>query len=453
MRAIADERRDANDRVVSPVMRFAELPEVQSRGEERPVHRRRELLDARVQRVAPGGARRRLDDSGVGIRLADAHERRQAFAAHHAVGIEHDHVAVLASPAAAEVGDVAALALDPVLSPAIEDAAEAVDGAAERKPGIELGDARIGVAGVGQDEKVEPVERAGLLQRLVRRAQSREHARHVFVADRHDDRGARFGWNRRGTAAGHPLRDRVTVATPVEQPESGERGPESGGYPCEQHAEEHEHGDLDRSLALIREHDRHVIRRDDRLHDDQRDHDQAAMRGAGAPAASRIARLRSRAPLDARLPPTRVAGRAGLASGPRMRRHRASRKARRRFESLAPMDIARDDIVGMRRPASRWRCAAARRSSRTRHSPHSRTMRRAPRARGRAPPRSSLRARAHRRKAPRAARRTAEGGSDSAAGAARVTRSAGCSSMSPIASWCRCEGTRATRRASCHPVA
>src|SRR6185312_8178662 len=104
--------------------------------------------------------------------------------------------------------DVAALALDPVLSPAIENAAEAVYGATKREPGVELGDARIGIAGVGQDEKVESVERAGLLQRLVRCAQSRKHALHVFVADRHDDRRARFRWNRRGTAAGHPLRDR-----------------------------------------------------------------------------------------------------------------------------------------------------------------------------------------------------------------------------------------------------
>src|SRR4029079_17949820 len=98
--------------------------------EQRPVDAGGELLDARVQRVAAGRARRGLHDARVRIRLGDAHERRQAIAGHDAVGVEHDHVTVLAAPAAAEVGDVAALSLDPVLAPAIEHAPESADGAA-----------------------------------------------------------------------------------------------------------------------------------------------------------------------------------------------------------------------------------------------------------------------------------------------------------------------------------
>ena len=48
---------------------------MQARGEQRPVDAGRELLDARVQRVAAGGARRRLDDAGVGVGLDQPHQR------------------------------------------------------------------------------------------------------------------------------------------------------------------------------------------------------------------------------------------------------------------------------------------------------------------------------------------------------------------------------------------
>src|SRR5262249_3825828 len=50
--AVRHEGRDADDRVVSPVLSVAELPPVQPGGEHRPVDMTRELLDAREQRAA-----------------------------------------------------------------------------------------------------------------------------------------------------------------------------------------------------------------------------------------------------------------------------------------------------------------------------------------------------------------------------------------------------------------
>ncbi len=134
------ERRDADDRVVAPVVRFAELPEVQAGGEQRAVDAGRELLDARIERLAAERARRGLDDAGVRVGFHQAHQLDQASPAHDAVGVEHDHVAVALAPAAAEIGDVAALALDAVLAPAVEDAAEAVRTAAQIEPRLALGD-------------------------------------------------------------------------------------------------------------------------------------------------------------------------------------------------------------------------------------------------------------------------------------------------------------------------
>ena len=68
-RAMLDERGHPDDRVVPPVVRFPKLPEVQPRGEERPVDTGGELLDARVERLAPGSVRRGLDDACARIRL------------------------------------------------------------------------------------------------------------------------------------------------------------------------------------------------------------------------------------------------------------------------------------------------------------------------------------------------------------------------------------------------
>ena len=343
-RAVADEWRDADDRVVAPVVGFAELPEMQAGREQRPVDGGGELLDARIERVATGSARRRLDDSRIGIGLGDPDQRRQAVAAHHAVGIEHDHVTVLASPAAAEIGDVAALALDAVLAPAIEDAPEAAHCAVERRPGVDLRDADVGIAAVGEHEEIEAIECAGVAQRFVRGAQSRENAHDILVADRHDDRGARVLGNRRRAVAAGSLRDRETVAPRREKHEPGDRGPESGRNPAEEDREQHEHRDLERLPPVVGQHPRHEVGRDDRLADDQCQQQQASPRRAPVPA-YRGSGLRCG-----------DLGRAGILGqrcpravrGPGARRHRAARQGRRRVQALAALDVARHQRPGGR---------------------------------------------------------------------------------------------------------
>ena len=59
------ERLKPDDRVVAPVVRFAKLPEMQARGEQRPIDAVGELLHARIQGIAADCARRGLDDAGV----------------------------------------------------------------------------------------------------------------------------------------------------------------------------------------------------------------------------------------------------------------------------------------------------------------------------------------------------------------------------------------------------
>src|SRR5215475_1350928 len=102
------ERGDADDGVVSPVMRFAQLPEMQARHEYRTVGSTGELLHPRKQRIATCGARGGLDDSGARIALRNQHELGQTVARHYAVRIENHHVAIVATPTPAKVRDIAA---------------------------------------------------------------------------------------------------------------------------------------------------------------------------------------------------------------------------------------------------------------------------------------------------------------------------------------------------------
>src|SRR6202521_5368044 len=171
---MAHEWRDTDDRVMPPVMGFAGLPEVQAGGEQRPVDAGRELLHAGIESVASRGTWRGLDDACVGIRFDQPNQRGQAFAAHHAVRVQHDHVAIILTPAPAEIGDVAALAFDPVLAPSIKNAAEATDRAAHVKPGGDFSNADIGLVRIGEHEEIEVLELARALQRIVARAQSGE---------------------------------------------------------------------------------------------------------------------------------------------------------------------------------------------------------------------------------------------------------------------------------------
>ena len=108
--AMIGERARADDRVMAPVIAVMSHPGAQARGDDRAGDPGGELLQAREHRVAVDDQRQALDDAGVGVRL---HRRRQTddrFARHQAVGVEHDHVRVMAAPMGDEIGDVAGLA-------------------------------------------------------------------------------------------------------------------------------------------------------------------------------------------------------------------------------------------------------------------------------------------------------------------------------------------------------
>jgi len=224
-----------DDGVVAPVVRLAELPVLHAGGEQPPRHAAGELLRAGMQRRQARGLRRGLDDAGLGVRFHQPHQRGQALAAHHAVGVEHHHVAVVAAPAAAEVGHVAGLALGAALAPAVVDVYVVADGGAQLVPGGEFGGAQIGVAGVGQHVHVEQPGQPRGGQRFAGGTQPGRDSGHVLVADRHDDGGARTGVDR---AVGHRMARQPEAVAAQLHDEAHHGGEESRRHPGEQQREE-----------------------------------------------------------------------------------------------------------------------------------------------------------------------------------------------------------------------
>ena len=241
-RAVVDERLYANDRVVAPVVRFTQLPEVEPGGEQRAVDPRGELLQPRIERVHARRLGRGLDDAGIGVGLHQSDQAGQTFATHHAVGVQHHHIAVAAAPATTEVVDVAALALHPATAATVEDVTEAIHRTAQLDPGLLLGNTGVRVVAVAEHENVEMLEFTGCLERLVSRAQAGEHTRHVLVGNRHHQRRTRLGRYRFG--AGAAGRDAVTVLAAQQLEEAHQRSPEAHRDPAEQQCEEQQDAGL-----------------------------------------------------------------------------------------------------------------------------------------------------------------------------------------------------------------
>ena len=185
------------------------------------------------------------------MRFHQPDQRGQAVAAHHAVGIEHDHVAILLAPTAAEVGHVAGLAARAQRTPAIEDPPASTRRVDEFVPRGRFGGAQVGIVGIGEDEEIEQRRCAGGRERFAGGAQAGEHGWHVLIADRHDDRSACSRIDRPVLHGGRRHAERVTAARECD--ESNQAGPEAGQDPRGQQPEQAELQPADPLAGIGRE--------------------------------------------------------------------------------------------------------------------------------------------------------------------------------------------------------
>src|SRR5262245_57309729 len=186
--AVPHEGLEPKDRIVTPVVALAELPETKARREHRPIGSAGELLHPREQRLPTDHPGNRLHDSGLWMLVHQPYEPDERSSRHDTVGVEHDHVGVVAAPASQEVRDVAALPLDVVPPVPIEHPAESVDRTTRVRPGDLFRDLLFGISGITQDVEVEVIEASSLGKRAVRRLDACEDPADLLVADRDDDR-------------------------------------------------------------------------------------------------------------------------------------------------------------------------------------------------------------------------------------------------------------------------
>ncbi|MNB90822.1 hypothetical protein D3C75_378860 [compost metagenome] len=241
-RTVLNERLHADDGVVPPVVGLAQLPEVQARSKQRPVDAGRKLLATRIQSIHARRLRRGLDDPGIRVGFHQTHQPGQTVAGHHGVGVQHHHIAVLVAPATTEVIDVATFTLHAAAAAAIENLPFALHFSDQLHPRFLLSHANIGVVAVTQDVDVEMCAVPGRFYRLPGGAQARENAIHVFVTDRHNQRGTVFGiecfipHRRRG--------DTVLIPANQQLQEAHQRGPETGRHPAEENGKQQKNAAL-----------------------------------------------------------------------------------------------------------------------------------------------------------------------------------------------------------------
>ena len=82
-------------------------------------------------------------------------KRTKVVAGHNAIGIKNDHVVVISSPPAQEIGNVAALSPNVIASVTVKNFAESLDGTAGLCPCDFLFDLGFRIAGIAQDIEIK----------------------------------------------------------------------------------------------------------------------------------------------------------------------------------------------------------------------------------------------------------------------------------------------------------
>ena len=246
--AMIGERARADDRVMAPVVAVASHPRVRARADDGAGDPGGELLQAREQRVAVDDERQALDDARVGIGLHRRSQAHDRFARHQAVGVEDDHMRVMAAPMGDEVGDVAGLAAQVLPPPSVIKARmrQARPHGHERAL---LRDPDIGVGRVGEQEEVERLNLPGAFDVLENRLHRAEHARGRLVVDRHHDR----------RPLAEPRRRRASAPVSEKPDKAGDAGGQRKRHPGERDDEEDDHRPFERRDRADRNNLEHLL--------------------------------------------------------------------------------------------------------------------------------------------------------------------------------------------------
>jgi hypothetical protein len=280
--AVPDERLDAQDGVMPPVHRLAQLKGGETGAEQRAVEAIGELLESSEGRTGVDQRGVGLKDTHLRLKFHVPHHPHQRLAAHYAVGIKHDHVLVIISPATQEIGDITALVAQVDRAAAVEQVILRIQFLAQAKPGRLLGEPDVGIAAVRQDMEIEMLQLSGGLERAEYGPCPTERSSDRLVVDGQQDRGAgqrSFRQPLHTVAA----RERVRVPSETAHDEPEHRGPESDRNPGKEYREQHHQSLFHAIAAVIGKHGYHEITRHDGLRQYEQRQENAAYDRHGTP--------------------------------------------------------------------------------------------------------------------------------------------------------------------------
>ena len=276
----------AQDRIMAPEARLSTRPPEQARRRDGAVEPARELLPALEDARRADHRRHRLQEPDARMRVHDRGEQRDRPPAHQAVGVEHQHIFIGPAEAAYPFGDVAGLARDVLVAPAVIDRQRR--GRGQPLPGGPLDRAGLGMA-VGEDEDIDRLRPARIRHGARHRLDAREDLVDRLVVDRHEDGGAavrRVRDVRRQDIAGELARH--------QQREAHRRAGEAEGDPAEQQGEQQQEQripDRGAALAAIGEDHRELVGDADH-HRQREDDDERAARAHVVRGGADLARRR-----------------------------------------------------------------------------------------------------------------------------------------------------------------
>ncbi len=234
---VLHEGADPQDRVVTPEDRVAQLQRSQPGKKQRTKQLRPKLLHPCIKGTGIDQLWRGLEDSDVRRALHQLYQLHQGLTAHDTVGIEHDHVVKILTPAAKKIEHVAGLALYVDGAAPVVNAAMGTERFTKSVPCPLLFQPEIWVAAVRENEKLEGIQCASTGQAQVGGPKTRKTALHFFVVDG-EQNGGGFKRLLRSLLRRMPLERTAGIASEPAQHKPVQREPKSNGDPAKQHAEQ-----------------------------------------------------------------------------------------------------------------------------------------------------------------------------------------------------------------------
>ena len=187
-----DEGGDADDAVMAPERAAVGLPPGRAQGIGAHAVAHPDLEQTRERRRVGQADDELLEDADLGALLDDPRQADDRLARHQAVGVEHEHEVEPMPLRAQEVPDIAGLVAGIVRAAAIVQAlGEDRGGRAGSRTGAAPGLPSPVLARVAQDEELEGLRLAGILQAAEHGLEMAEDPLGLLLEDRDHDRGPR----------------------------------------------------------------------------------------------------------------------------------------------------------------------------------------------------------------------------------------------------------------------